>query len=47
MAKDTKVEVVESAAKAEYRRIIEAYKIKNPVKYEIKKKAFEAKLATL
>ena len=37
----------DSEAKANYRRIIEAYKKSNPVKYEIKKAALEARLASL
>ena len=31
----------------EYLKLVEAYKIQNPVKYEMKKEAFEKKLAEL
>lgn len=37
----------ESEAKAKFRKIIEEYKVQNPVKYELKKDALEAKLNTL
>ena len=42
-----KEEVVVSDAKAEFAKRIEAYKVKNPVKYAQKKVALEAKLASL
>jgi hypothetical protein len=38
---------VESKEKIEFREIIEAYKKQNPAKYELKKKALEAKLESL
>ncbi len=49
MAKTEKVESshVESSAKAEYRKLIEIYKKQNPVKYELKKVALEARLAAI
>ncbi len=48
MAKTEEKEVKgDSAAKAEYRKIIEAYKKQNPKKYAIKEKALLAKLETL
>lgn len=50
MAKEKveKVEVVEeSQAKVEFRALIEKYKEQNPVKYELKKEALEAKLNSL
>jgi len=37
----------ESEAKANFRKIIEAYKISNPKKYEVKRAELEAKLASL
>jgi len=39
--------IVESEAKKKFRQIIEDYKVQNPVKYEMKKEALEAKLNTL
>lgn len=39
-------ELTPAEQKAAYLKIINAYKKQNPVKYELKKKAFEAKLAT-
>lgn len=47
MAEEKKVEKKESAEKIEFRRIIEAYKIQNPVKYELKKAALEKELESL
>jgi hypothetical protein len=45
---ETKVKTKpDSEAKAEYRKIIEAYAKSNPVKYELKKTALLAKLNTL
>ena len=40
-------EVPVSAEKKELQRIFDAYKIKNPVKYEQKKASFEKRLAAL
>lgn len=37
----------ESEAKAKRRAYFDAYKLKNPVKYELKKAAFEAELAKM
>lgn len=37
----------ESEAKKKFRKIIEDYKVQNPVKYEMKKEAFERKLNSL
>lgn len=37
----------ESEAKAKRRAYFENYKLKNPVKYELKKAAFEAELAKM
>lgn len=39
--------VAESSAKVAFRNLIEAYKVKNPAKYEAKKEALEAKLNSL
>lgn len=39
--------VVESDAKVAFRKVIEAYKLANPAKYEVKKEALEAKLNSL
>jgi len=36
--------VMDTPAKAEYRRMIEKYKVQNPIKYELKKKEFERQL---
>lgn len=45
MAEKKEKEVkVESAAKAKLRAHFEAYKLKNPVKYEQKKEAFQKQL---
>lgn len=47
MATVKKEEVVskeESAAKAKLRAYFDAYKVKNPVKYELKKEAFQKQL---
>ena len=41
------VKVAESDAKVAFRKLIEVYKATNPVKYEIKKEALEAKLNSL
>lgn len=41
------VESTESPEKAKFRQIIEEYKVQNPVKYEMKKEALEAKLNSL
>lgn len=41
------VEEVESKSKAEMKRIIEAYKLSNPAKYELKKEELAKKLAAL
>lgn len=38
---------VESPAKQEYRKLMEAYRLKNPLKYELKREAMEKKLETL
>ena len=45
--KDTEKKIEESEAKKAFRAIIEAYKVKNPVKYESKKVALEEELAKL
>lgn len=46
--KDEKApQVVQTQSKAEFAALIGAYAKKNPVKYELKKKALEAKLSTL
>jgi hypothetical protein len=37
----------ESPAKQEYRKLMEAYRLKNPLKYELKREAMEKKLETL
>jgi len=37
----------DSPAAKEFQGIMEAYKVQNPVKYELKKAAFEAKLEAL
>jgi hypothetical protein len=42
-----KEEKKESDAKKAFRAIIEAYKVKNPEKYETKKVALEAELSKL
>ena len=39
--------VQESAEKAKLRAHFEAYKLKNPVKYAMKKEAFEKQLASM
>ena len=39
--------IVNTQTKEEFAALIEAYKVKNPTKYELKKKALEAKLASL
>jgi len=41
------VDTTESDAKKAFRQIIEEYKVQNPVKYEMKKEALEAKLNSL
>ena len=55
-AKDVEVKIDEkeekpvesaSAKKKAFKALIEAYKIQNPTKYEMKKEAFEAKLKKL
>lgn len=47
--KDEKIveEVAETPSKAAFKKLIEAYKEQNPVKYEEKKEALEAKLKSL
>lgn len=52
MAKETKEEEVveeapESYSKAEFKNIIEAYKVSNPAKYELKKDELARRLAAL
>lgn len=52
MAKEEKKELEDvvaptSSAKKEFQKIIDAYKVRNPVKYELKKKELEAKLAAI
>lgn len=48
MSTEKKVEIkVVSKEKEEFLKLIEEYKKKNPAKYELKKEAFEAKLASL
>mgnify|MGYP001559350724 CR=1 FL=1 len=42
-----KVFVANQPTKAEYKAITEAYKLKNPAKYELKKEAFAKRLASL
>lgn len=41
------VEIKESAEKTKLRAYFEAYKLKNPVKYEQKKESFEKQLASM
>lgn len=45
--KVTEVTPERSEAYKKYAQIIEEYKVQNPVKYEMKKEAFERKLSTL
>jgi len=40
-------QIIQPVTKAKYQAIIEAYKKKNPVKYELKKAELEAKLAAI
>ena len=48
MPKKIEEEIVEeSDAKKKFRALIEAYRIKNPVKYETKKKVLEEQLNAL
>lgn len=44
---EVSVESAESTEKKAFRLLIEKYKEQNPVKYELKKEAFEAKLKSL
>lgn len=44
---ETVEETVDSVAKANFRALIEVYKVQNPAKYELKKEELEAKLAKL
>lgn len=44
MAEKKEEKVIESEAKAKLRAHFEAYKLKNPVKYEQKKEAFQKQL---
>ena len=46
-AKKTTKKTADSDAKKQFEAMIEAYKKQNPVKYELKKEALEAKLKTL
>ena len=45
--KTEKKEVVRSEAYKTLEKVIEAYKIKNPIKYEMKKEALSQRLASL
>ncbi len=49
MAKENKKEELqeESQARLNFKKIIEAYKLKNPVKYELKKEELERKLSLI
>lgn len=44
---EVKVVAKDSDAKVAFRKVIEAYKVSNPSKYEVKKEALEAKLNSL